>query len=126
MECFVQAKNSPSLTKGKILGIMELDEEDSCPHHIIALSTAEKILGKFNVQCTKMNSGANQKLFVSNVKRLLMEKTGVQVHLYVQKNVHLRKNFANTRIKTKRVAKKKIYVCPLMSNAKMHFIDIMI
>merc|ERR1712133_342042 len=109
--------------KEKILGIMEQDEEDSCPHHIIAQSTAEKILGKFNDQCTKMNSVANQKLFVCNVKRPLMEKIGVQVHLSVQKNVHLRKNYANTRIKTKRVAKKKIYACPWMPNAKLSLID---
>merc|ERR1711962_261687 len=118
MECFALEKNLPSLTKGKILETREQDEEDFYQLPITVPSTAEKILVKFNVQFTKMNLGASQKHFVFSVKRQLMVMIGVHIHLYVQKNVHLVKSSVRTLVRTRKVAKMKIYAYPSMLNVQ--------
>ena len=118
MECFVPEKNLPSLTKGKILETREQDEEDFYQLPITVPSTAEKILVKFNVQFTKMNLGASQKHFVFSAKRLLTAMIGVHIHLFVQKNVHLGKSFVRTKVRTRKVAKMRIYAYPSMLNVQ--------
>jgi hypothetical protein len=64
MECFVQERNIPYITRVKILEKMAGGEVDFCQHLIIVPSIAEKTLARLIVLFMKMNSVVSHKEIV--------------------------------------------------------------